>query len=84
LEKKWKAVEKGSVALDRAGVIELAIECLSTVCATDFKATEIEIGISSTSPEEPGLGGDMGGNGRFRQMNETERDEWLTRVGEKD
>ncbi|TXT10758.1 hypothetical protein VHUM_02263 [Vanrija humicola] len=79
LEKKWKSVENGSLNLDRAGVIELAIECLSNVCATDFKATEIEIGIASTSPEETGPN-----PGRFRQMNEAERDEWLTRVGEKD
>jgi len=77
LEKKWKSVENGSLSLDRAGVIELAIECLSTVCATDFKATEIEIGISSASPDDKGAG-------RFRQMDEAERDEWLTRVGEKD
>lgn len=92
MEKKWKSVENGSLNLDRAGVIEvggymstinslpqLAIECLSNVCATDFKATEIEIGIASTSPEETGPN-----PGRFRQMNEAERDEWLTRVGEKD
>lgn len=84
LEKKWKSVENGSVSLDRAGVIELAIECLSTVCATDFKAGEIEIGITSTSPEEPGEGGQKGGLGRFRTMGEAERDEWLVRVGEKD
>jgi 20S proteasome subunit alpha 1 len=79
LEKKWKSVEKGTLNLDRAGVIELAIECISTVCATDFKASEIEIGISSTAEDEKGLGG-----GRFRQMDEAERDEWITRVGEKD
>lgn len=54
------------------------------MCATDFKASEIEIGISSTSPEEPAEGGKLGGKGRFRQMNEAERDEWLVRVGEKD
>lgn len=70
--------------MDRAGVIELAIECLSNVCAMDFKASEIEIGISSTSPEEPGVDGKQGGTGRFRQMKEAERDEWLVRVGEKD
>jgi 20S proteasome subunit alpha 1 len=59
---------------------------LSSVCATDFKAGEIEIGISSTSPDEPNHEGakGMGGSGRFRQMDEKERDEWLVRVGEKD
>ncbi|KAK4685646.1 20S proteasome subunit alpha 1, partial [Tremellales sp. Uapishka_1] len=84
LEKKWKTMETSKTVLDRAGVIELAIECLSNVCATDFKASEIEIGISSTSPEELGPGGKAGGEGFFRQMDEKERDEWLIRVGEKD
>ena len=62
----------------------MAIECLSSVCATDFKASEIEIGISSTSPDEPGVAGEAAGKGRFRQMSEEERGEWLVRVGEKD
>ena len=63
---------------------QTAIECLSSVCATDFKAGEIEIGISSTSPDEPGSNGKVGGQGLFRQMGEEERNEWLVRVGEKD
>lgn len=62
----------------------MAIECLSTVCATDFKASEIEIGISSTSADEPAKGGKAGASGMFRQMDEEERGEWLVRVGEKD
>ena len=84
LEKKWKTLETEKKTLDRTGAIETAIECLSTICATDFKATEIEIGISSTSPEEPNESGALGGTGRFRQMGEEERGEWLVRVGEKD
>ncbi|RSH93864.1 Proteasome subunit YC7alpha/Y8 (protease yscE subunit 7) [Saitozyma podzolica] len=85
LEKRWKTMEADKTVLDRAGTIELAIECLSSVCATDFKANEIEIGISSTSPDEPAPGGKtMGGQGLFRQMSEEERGEWLVRVGEKD
>lgn len=100
LEKRWKTLEAEKKTLDRADVIEvrwpvwylmqltlqIAIECLSSVCATDFKASEIEIGISSTSPEEPSgeVGKPLGGTGRFRQMDEKERDEWLVRVGEKD
>ncbi len=65
--------------------LQIAIECLSTVCATDFKASEIEIGISSTSPDEPNPEGQgLGGIGKFRQMGEEERGEWLVRVGEKD
>lgn len=59
----------------------MAIECLSSICATDFKASEIEIGISSLSPDEKHTEGQ---GGRFRQMDERERDEWLVRVGEKD
>lgn len=62
----------------------MAIECLSSVCATDFKASEIELGISSTSPDEPNSFGKTGGEGLFRQMAEEERNEWLVRVGEKD
>lgn len=58
---------------------------MSSVCATDFKASEIEIGISSTSPDEPNTDGKgLGVAGRFRQMGEEERGEWLVRVGEKD
>ena len=68
----------------RAAVIELAIEALSSVCATDFKAGEIEIGICSTAEEEPVPEGVSKGEGLFRQMGEEERGEWLVRVGEKD
>ncbi|EJT51786.1 hypothetical protein A1Q1_07017 [Trichosporon asahii var. asahii CBS 2479] len=78
---KWKSVENNKITLDRTGVIELAIETLTNVCATDFKGSEIEIAICSTSPEEKAVDGKRG---NFRQMPEEERDEWLTRVGEKD
>ncbi|KAJ9126834.1 hypothetical protein QFC24_001867 [Naganishia onofrii] len=70
--------------LDRTRVIELAIEALSTVCSTDFKAGEIEIGICSSAEDEPVPEGEASGVGLFRQMGEDERGEWLTRVGEKD
>lgn len=76
-------METEKKVLERADVIEIAIECLSSVCATDFKASEIEIGISSTSPDESSTDGKPG-SGRFRQMSEEERGEWLVRVGEKD
>lgn len=63
----------------------MAIETLSTVLATDFKATEIEIGVSSTSADEQAVEGVMGlAPGRWRVMGEAERNEWLVRVGEKD
>jgi len=90
LDKKWKSLEASNTQLDRAGVIELAIEALSTVVATDFKAGEIEIGICSTSPDEitpdnsNGGSANAKGEGLFRQMGEEERGEWLVRVGEKD
>jgi len=87
-------MEADKYVLDRAGVIEVsgqvecpadpdqvAIECLSSVCSTDFKASEIEIGISSTSPDETSTDGK---GGQFRQMGEEERGDWLVRVGEKD
>jgi len=83
LEKRWKT-QSSSTPLDRAAVIELAIEALSSVCATDFKAGEIEIGICSTAEEEPVPEGVSKGEGLFRQMGEEERGEWLVRVGEKD
>ncbi len=68
----------------------MAIEALSSVCATDFKSSEIEIGICSISPDEisptNANGGHAGqkGEGLFRQMGEEERSQWLIRVGEKD
>lgn len=65
-------------------MIELAIEALSTVCSTDFKSGEIEIGICSSAEDEPVPEGEAKGAGLFRQMGEDERGEWLTRVGEKD
>lgn len=60
----------------------MAIETLSTVLATDFKATEIEIGISSTAEDE--LAVSKLAAGKWRVMDEAERNDWLVRVGEKD
>jgi 20S proteasome subunit alpha 1 len=61
----------------------MAIETLSTVLATDFKATEIEIGLSSTSPDEVADAKGLA-PGRWRTMDEGEVNDWLVRVGEKD
>lgn len=61
----------------------MAIETLSTVLATDFKATEIEIGLSSTSADEAAVAKGLA-PGRWRTMDEAEVNEWLVRVGEKD
>jgi len=83
-DKKFKSFAASKTELDRTAVIELAIEALSTVCSTDFKSGEIEIGICSSAVDEPVPEGEAKGAGLFRQMGEDERGEWLTRVGEKD
>ncbi|KAI0276161.1 nucleophile aminohydrolase [Russula aff. rugulosa BPL654] len=88
LEKKWKKLNNGNgtddpvaagKTLGRAEVIELAIEALSTVHATDFKAGEVEIGIVSTSEEE-----DVKTRGLWRSLSERELDEHLSAYAEKD
>lgn len=53
-------------------VIQLAISCLSTVLAVDFKTSEIEIGVVSKS------------NPTFRTLTEEEVDVHLTAISEKD
>lgn len=58
---------------------QLAIEGLSTVHATDFKAGEVEIGIVSTSEEE-----DEKTRGLWRTLSEEELDEHLSAYVEKD
>jgi len=86
LEKRWKKLEGepdvAGQALSRADVIEMAIEAISSVLSTDFKAGEIEIGIVSTGETKDGQEGE--GPGLWRVMGEQEKDYWLTRVGEKD
>jgi len=88
LEKKWKKLENGKggddpakagKALGRDEVIELAIEVMSTVHATDYKPGEIEIGIVSTSELE-----DEEGRGKWRVMNEAEIEEHLLAYAERD
>ncbi|KAG1729073.1 20S proteasome subunit [Suillus paluster] len=88
LEKKWKKLDKGKGAddagaagkkLSRAEVIEIAIEAMSTVHATDYKAGEIEIGIVSTAEEE-----DPKTRGEWRVMDETEVERYLLAYAEKD
>ncbi|KAI9458280.1 nucleophile aminohydrolase [Russula earlei] len=88
LEKKWKKLNNGRGAddpvaagktLSRAEVIELAIEALSMVHATDFKAGEVEVGIVSNSEEE-----DVKTRGLWRSLSEKELDEHLSAYAEKD
>jgi len=88
LEKKWKKLDNGAGAEDavaarqtlgRGEVIEMAIEAISTVYSQDFKAGEIEIGIVSTSPDEP-----VATRGKWRVMNEAEVEQHLLAYAEKD
>lgn len=66
LEKKYK----NNLSEEKA--IQLAITCLSTVLAIDFKPNGIEIGVvSKTDP-------------KFRILDEREIEEHLTKIAEKD
>lgn len=88
LEKKWKKLDSGRGAddavkagktLGRAEVIEIAIEAISTVHATDFKPGEVEIGIVSDSEDE-----NVKTRGKWRVMDEAEIEEHLLAYAEKD
>jgi len=88
LEKKWKKLGNGAGAddaakagqeLKRAEVIEMAIEAISTVHATDYKPGEVEIGIVSESEEEGPKT-----RGVWRVMDETEVEQHLLAYAEKD
>lgn len=74
LERLFKKSDEGSSKMKKDEVVEAAITALNTVCATDFKATEIEIGICSTT--EP--------KSKYRAMSTEEIDGYLQRLGEKD
>ncbi|KAH7924841.1 N-terminal nucleophile aminohydrolase [Leucogyrophana mollusca] len=88
LEKRWKKLDNGAGADDaaragknlaRAQVIEIAIEAMSTVHATDYKPGEIEIGIVSNADDE-----NAKTRGLWRVMDETEVEEHLLAYAEKD
>jgi len=88
LEKKWKRLEGGNGGEDAAAagkglsrnqVIEMAIEALSTVHSTDYKAGEVEIAIVSTSEEE-----EERHRGKWRVFGEAEVEKHLLAYGEKD
>lgn len=66
LEKKYK----NNLSEEKA--VQLAITCLSTVLAVDFKPNGIEIGVVSKS------------NPAFRILDEKEIEEHLTKIAEKD
>jgi len=86
LEKKWKKLDGGADDAAKAGkqltrdqVIEMAIETISTVHSTDFKAGEVEIGIVSESEDEPEKT-----RGKWRVMDTAEVERHLLAYGEKD
>jgi len=88
LEKKWKKLNNGGGADDAAAagktlvkdqVIEMAIEAISTVHATDFKPGEVEIGIVSGSEDES-----VAQRGQWRVMDEAEVERYLLAYAEKD
>jgi 20S proteasome subunit alpha 1 len=56
----------------------MAIEAISTVHSTDFKAGEVEIGIVSSAPDE-----DEKTRGQWRVMKADEVERWLLAYGEK-
>lgn len=57
----------------------MAIEAISTVHSTDFKAGEVEIGIVSSAADE-----DEKTRGLWRVMKADEVERWLLAYGEKD
>ncbi|KAL1747801.1 nucleophile aminohydrolase [Schizophyllum fasciatum] len=84
LEKKWKKLNGGQGqddpaaagrALARDAVLEMAIEAMSTVHATDYKPGEIEIGICSTAEGE---------DGQWRVLDEAEVERHLLAYAERD
>ncbi|KAH7101082.1 proteasome subunit iota [Auriculariales sp. MPI-PUGE-AT-0066] len=86
LEKRWKRLEGGAddpaaagKRLERDIVIEIAIEAISTVLATDFKPGEVEIGIVSV-----GDGESEKTRGSWRVMPEDEVERHLLAYAEKD
>ncbi|KAL1700391.1 nucleophile aminohydrolase [Schizophyllum commune] len=84
LEKKWKKLNSGQGqddpaaagrSLSKDAVLEMAIEAMSTVHATDYKPGEIEIGICSTADGEEGL---------WRVLDEAEVERHLLAYAERD
>lgn len=83
LEKLFKKEETAELLKDKDQVVEAAITALSTVCATDFKASEIEVGICSSSSTSGEKGGE-GSSTKYRKLSEDEIEAYLTSISEKD
>merc|ERR1712060_372382 len=64
-------VVKKNLTLTESETIQQAIGCLQAVMGMDFKATDIEVGMVSKS------------KAGFRRLNETEIDDHLTAITEK-
>ncbi|TFL05796.1 nucleophile aminohydrolase [Pterulicium gracile] len=88
LEKKWKKLDSGRGAdeptkagqtVKRDEVIEMAIEAMSIVHATDYKAGEIEIGIVCNAEDE-----NPKTRGLWRKLSEAEMDHHLSAYAERD
>jgi len=60
-------------ALDEAGVIEMCISCMQYVLSTDFKSTEVEVGVISME----------GGNQKFRILTSDEIEDRITAITDK-
>lgn len=88
LEKKWKKLDGGRGAddpskagkgLSRDEVIEVAIEAMATVHATDYKPGEVEIGVVSTAEAE-----NPKTRGKWRVLGVDEVEKHLLAYAEKD
>jgi len=92
LEKEWKKREKelsgsegtgAGIQLNQDDAIEAAITTLSTVLSTDFKATEIEVGLTYVDQARANRPDEHGGR-VFRRLTTEEIDAHLQRIGDKD
>lgn len=79
LEKRHKAGEGGMSRLSYEETLQMAIESLQHVLAEDLKASEIEVGVvaGSSGPEK-------GQGGKFRVLSESEVEEHLVSISERD
>lgn len=70
LEKKIKATPSSELSYD--DTVMLAIQTLQSVLSQDFKSNEIEVGVVTTKDR------------KFRVLDDSEVDKFLTAIAEKD